>query len=95
MLRPSAKFWAGLGLEKFGFRRERASVSGAAWSSKISGPVMSEARLIRSASDWVPRLLARIAELDLPDLAVDELAGFAAGSTNRIRNGGRCPAPQG
>jgi transcriptional regulator with XRE-family HTH domain len=44
-----------------------------------------------TSADWMPGILARIKELGLPDLAVDELAGLEPGYTNRIRHGRKRP----
>jgi hypothetical protein len=47
--------------------------------------------LIKTAADWAPFFRARIAELGLSHLEVDQRAGLADGYTNKIVNGKKLP----
>ncbi len=48
-------------------------------------------RLIRSATDWASVFRARIAELELSHLEVDQIAGLPDGYCNKILNAKKQP----
>jgi predicted transcriptional regulator len=51
-------------------------------------------RLIRLPKEWADAIRAQIAELELPHLGVDGLAGLPQGYCNKILNGKKDPTTE-